>query len=303
MRCEPVLVFFELSAIESIKWTKMADTLRSGVKTLIRGSLVKGGIEVPRSALVESLEQACHDAAQAADNPRGHYAALYSGLCKALPAPYGDFLEAPLALWLKEGKMSVDEVITPKVYKAHLSIDPRKRCSSLFYAILAQDARFDENKRRDFAARIERGCYNATIQQCTNSDDSYQRHWENDMFVNVYSGRCGLVSANIDPTGTVALSVGGTWALDRLAAEEWQPEALGAMTENELCPQAGKAERDVVAHRLNQKVDEKTSTLFACPRCHKRNHTYRQVQIGAGDEPSTFMCTCKECGENYEGRA
>lgn len=281
----------------------MADHLRTGVKSIIRGSLIKGGIEAPSSDLVAKLELGCHEAAQATENPRGIYAAHYSGLCKALAAPYGEFLEATLAIWLAEGKITVEEAITPEVYEAHLGIDPRKRCSSLFYGILARDERFDEKKRRDFASRIERGCYNAAIRQCTNSDDSYQRHWDNEMFVNVYSGRCGLVSANIDPSGAVAQSVGGAWALDRLAAGDWQPEALGAMTETELCPQAGKADRDAVAHRLNQKVDEKTSTLFACPRCHKRNHTYRQVQIGAGDEPSTFMCTCKECGENYEGRA
>jgi DNA-directed RNA polymerase subunit M/transcription elongation factor TFIIS len=95
----------------------------------------------------------------------------------------------------------------------------------------------------------------------------------------------------------------GTWALDRLASGVWPPEDLGAMSAAELCPRAGQAERDEVRRRLDQKVCEKTSALFACPRCHKRNHTYRQVQIGSGDEPSTFMCTCKECGNNYEGYA
>jgi hypothetical protein len=196
---------------------------------------------------------------------------------------------------------------TAEVYEAHAEVGPRQRARALFYSVLARDPRFDsaaDKVRREYACQIERGCYNATIGRCVSSADSYRRQWDSRMFVSVYSARCGLVSANIDPAGTVVRSVeGGSWALDRLASGAWCPEALGAMSATELCPQAGKAERDSVMRRCNQTIEEKTSSLFACPRCHKRNHTYRQLQIGASDEISTFMCTCKECGENYEGFA
>jgi len=291
----------------------MADDtlLRGGVRTLVIGALAKGGVadDARCRALADQLEEACYTAAQQAgpDSYRGHYSAAFSGLCRALPEPYGDYLEASLAAQIADERVSVQDAVAPKAYNAHQTVEPRQRCRALFYAILARDPRFNspkDKKRRDYASRIERGCYNAAIARCAESADSYRRRWDSPMFVNVYSGRCGLVAANIDPGGSVVKQVeGGAWALDRLATKVWLPESLGAMTATELCPLAGKAERDAVTHRLKQKVDEKTSSLFACPRCHKRNHTYRQVQIGAGDEPSTFMCTCKECGENYEGFA
>jgi hypothetical protein len=171
---------------------------------------------------------------------------------------------------------------------------------ALFCRLLTRAGRFDDATCRDHAARAERGCYNAAISHC--AEAPYKRQWDSPMFLNVYSARCGLVAANIDPAGAVVRDTrGGTWALDQLASGAWAPELLGSKTAAELCPQAGASERDEVQRRLNQKVDEKTSALFTCPRCHRRNHTYRQVQIGGGDEASTFMCTCKVCGQNYEG--
>jgi hypothetical protein len=282
--------------------------LRKGVRVLLGMALQKAlgaASEVNVPEVASELEEACLGAAQMRDRTyRPLYASTYNGLIKAIPEPYGDFLESTLAEHIADGRLAPAEAATAAVYDAHHSIEPRQKIRALFYSILAQDPRFDGERLRDYASRIERGCYNAAIQRCIDSADSYRRQWDSPMFVAVYSGRAGLVSDNTDPSGTVIKNVeGGSWALDRLAEGIWQPESLGGMSASELCPLAGKSERDTVNKRINQKIAEKTSALFACPRCHKRNHTYRQVQIGAGDEPSTFMCTCKECGENYEGYA
>lgn len=183
--------------------------------------------------------------------------------------------------------------------------DPRDRGCAIFHSILAGDARaaaLGETWLHNCAKELERGCYNSAIEQCITSADSYRRQWDSHMFVSVYSSRLGTVASNLDPNGLVAAHVAGTLsAFDRLVSGEWQPFDLGAMAAVDLCPEATAAVRAKVDRRVNQKIDEKTSTYFACPRCKKRNHTYRLVQIGSGDEPSTFMCTCKECGEHYEG--
>lgn len=284
--------------------------LRRGATTLLRNALAKGGIADEGAALqlAQRLEEACARAAaeglgRSAGLDKQRYVQIYGGLSEALPKGYGEFLEATLAAQVADGRVPAEEAAAARVYEAHKCIDERKTIRALFYGLLAKDPRFDDPTRRDYAVRIEKGCYNAAIARCADSAEAYQRQWTSPMFVNVYSARCGLVAANIDPGGRIVQGVqGGAWALDRLATQAWAPEALGGMTESELCPEAGKAERAEVLLRLDQKVDEKTSTLFACPKCHKRNHTYRLVQIGGADEPSTFMCTCKECGTNYEGR-
>jgi DNA-directed RNA polymerase subunit M/transcription elongation factor TFIIS len=285
---------------DSWKW------FRIGVRSIITQALRKGGVgdDVKRKKVSTELEKACFSVCKGA---KPEYVKLYGSLCKVLPKKTGAFLDATLAVKVARGDVAVEEAIDPSVHEEMQKKDPRKVCRALFYEILAQDTRFDsdnDQKRREYATSIERGCYNAALERCDTSPDSYRRQWTSEMFVNVYSAYCGRVSSNIDPRGLVMKRVeGGSWALDCLAEGKWQPEDLGAMTATQLCPMAGKKERDEIMHRQNQKVEEKTSSLFACPRCHKRNHTYRQVQIGAGDEPSTFMCTCKECGENYQGYA
>lgn len=282
--------------------------LRAGVRALMGMAIQKSLAAADHARIPElaaRLEKACLTAAQNADpDYRTRYVIICDGLLNALPKKYGDFLEATLAVQVLDGRVTPAQASDPENYEAHTRIRPRQRGRALLYSILIQDPRFENEKCRDYASEIERGCYNAAIVACENSADSYRRQWDSEMFVAVYSARVGVVSSNIDPSGSVIRSVmGGSWALDKLAEGVWLPEALGAMTATELCPQAGKAMRDSVNKRINQTIDEKTSSFFACPRCHKRHHTYRQVQIGSGDEPSTFMCTCKECGEHYEGYA
>lgn len=286
--------------------TEVAD-LRLGARGLIRGGFLKGLPESMRDGetiarLVDQLEGMCLRVSQE-ESARGYraiYASMYIGLCSALPQFHGEFLEKTLAEWIVEGGMDCEQAFVER--EDHKNVDPRKTYRGLFYRILHKDPRLAD-RARAFATLIEKGCYNATIARCVESAESYRRQWDSPMFVHVYSGRCGEVASNIDPDGPVVRGVeGGAWALDHLASGEWLPEDLGTMAATDLCPQASRAERDEIARRLNQVVEERTSSLFACPRCRKRNHTYRQVQIGAGDEMSTFMCTCKECGQNFEGR-
>ena len=256
------------------------------------------------------LENACFDQATAArSGKRDIYIKSFGGLCRAFPQKFGEFLESTLAESVASDRVTLEDSVKPETYQAYLSVSSRQTGRALFFRVLLKDSRFDKN-RADFARRIERGCYNMAITRCEDSEDSYRRQWDSRMFISVYSARCGVVAQNLDPKGSVAATCRklgsqnkNIWALDHLADGSWKPENLGAMTATELCPLAGKEERTKVSRRLEQKVDKKTSSLFACPRCHARNCTYRQVQIGAADEIGTFMCECQECNENYEGYA
>ena len=291
--------------------------LRTAVVRLLHSRLGEVPSAVPPcdlALLAEELEQECHAAALSPENGDAAaaqtYARAYHGLWRALPEPFGHFLEAPLALHLMDGRVSVADAVSPRVYEAFQEVGPRVQARALLHALLRADPRFGEEERRVCAREIEQGAYQTALWHCRDSEDSYQRQWDCEMFVNIYSARIGCISANLDPFGSVARALDGgpggaregTWLLDRLVGGALAPAALGGMSVAALCPRAGEAERSLVAHRLGQKVEEKTSTMFSCPRCKQRKHTYRQVQIGAGDEPSSFMCSCKNCGEHFEGR-
>jgi len=278
--------------------------LRAGVRYLILAALEKScpGTSSNLSDLAGSLENQCHLVSLFAEDPRGEYSIRFSALEKALPEPFGDFLETTLGKILEEGAMLPAQAVTPEVCGAYVKVTPRQKIRAEIYAAIGKDERFrGEEFRRETATLIERGCFNSTIAHCQSSTDSYRRQWDSPMFVAVYRARCGAGLSNIAPGGLVFREVGGCWALDKLASGEWKGEELGFLSASDLCPQASVEERKIVDERLHQRVDQKTSTLFKCPACHKRNATYRQVQIGAGDEASSFLCTCVECGEKFEG--
>ena len=235
---------------------------RKGACFLINDALKKGGVD--NSDLATQLEEMCYSVSNSNSST---YITLFDNVKRALPEPFGRFLEKSLAECIAEGEISIKEAITDKVCYAYNDVKPRDKYRSLFYKALIKDSRFTKETSGEFAIKIERGCYNSAINHCLESANSYRRQWNSQMFINIYSSRCGLVLSNIDPDGIVAQRINGElWALDRLIKKIWDPESIGAMSAAELCPQVGKHERDTIMKRLNQKVEVKTSALFARSR-------------------------------------
>lgn len=281
---------------------------------------LSGDGPVRESALLaEEMERACLDNAERvrADYRRedavlAGYWDAYQGLSRALGQPHGPGLMDTLAAALLKGEISPARAADPEVYQAHQYITVRPRMQGKLCGILAAAAKTSHPRLADpeafpggcqaMAKSIEKGVYNRAVRHCEESEDGYERSWSCPMFVAIYSARLGAVFANLDPQSAVARTTGGFWLLDRLAEKDLSPDQLGGLSEAELCPPASAACRLQIELRQSQKVTEKESTMFRCPRCKERRHTYRSVQIGSGDEASTFMCTCLNCGENFEGR-
>jgi len=274
---------------------------RAQTRALITVSL---GPKPPAEAAARvssELERLCY-----AEGARGDvfdadaYRQSYGALCNALQEPQLAAGGATLGRLLLIGLMTPQEAVDAAAGRA--PPDPRRLSARQLAAVLRKHVKLAP-RAPETAALIEKGCYNATIKRCLLSQDSYRRNWDSPMFLSIYATRIATVCENLDPDGPVARELGLTEmpAARELARGAWAPESLGKKTAAELCPEAGQKIRDRIRLRLDQKVEEKTSSLFPCPRCRKKRHTYRQVQIGAGDEPSTIMCTCLECGFNYAG--
>lgn len=187
------------------------------------------------------------------------------------------------------------------------SVDARAMLRRAFGdALAAGDPRYAADPRRCAAdARaVETACYNAAIRICKGSDDFLARRWASPAFVNVYSGRCGAVLPLLDPGSAPCRAYGAA-----LAAQIFdgvvRPDAVGAMSERELCPAASAAERDEIAARAAQRVDVKESSMFQCPHCRARRCTYQAVQRRALDEAADYVCVCLApgCGRRFTGRS
>jgi len=77
-----------------------------------------------------------------------------------------------------------------------------------------------------------------------------------------------------------------------------RPSQIAAMQPCDLRPFSGsilRAERDEVEQRLNQRIHEKTSSLYVCPRCGERSTIPQEIQVRRADEDMTLRITCTVC--------
>ncbi len=148
------------------------------------------------------------------------------------------------------------------------------------------------------AARIERGCFEWAVENSHGA--STNSAFESKAFADLYGTRCGTVAGLLSPDS----SVGARFRVDAvgdLLRGAVRPEAIGRMTEKELCPRAIEEDRRIIAERQNQKIVTKTSKLFRCPFCGLKECTYVSVRPLSGDEATQYRCTCV-CGKMWTSR-
>lgn len=59
--------------------------------------------------------------------------------------------------------------------------------------------------------------------------------------------------------------------------------------------------KNMKIHLTNKLAPANASScnLYRCPRCKAKDHTYREVQKRAIDEPSSIKCVCNVCGMRF----
>ncbi len=72
-----------------------------------------------------------------------------------------------------------------------------------------------------------------------------------------------------------------------------QPEAI--------FPEIFEKENKKIKDQLEQKIVDKTSTLYECPQCHKRQSKSHIQQNRSLDEEATIICVCLNCGKTFRG--
>jgi DNA-directed RNA polymerase subunit M/transcription elongation factor TFIIS len=116
----------------------------------------------------------------------------------------------------------------------------------------------------------------------------------------MYSNRCGIICNLLSPTSNSCV-VYGNELLAGIIDESIVPEHIGSKTEKELCSKSIQKEKDEILLRSEQRVIEKETDLFRCPKCFKSRVSYKEVQLRAIDEAADFICKCVECGHIFRG--
>jgi hypothetical protein len=238
----------------------------------------------------------------------GKYARTASAVNATLAAQDGAFPDDVCGIAALAGRMTAQAVVALALGGGPPEPTAREVMVRAFVrALVRADPHWASAGARDetlaLARAIESACYNATIRQSKAEEDPPRRQWDAPEFVDIYSGRCGVILSHLDPDSTSCRAYGALVA-PRLLDASLTPEALGGMCERDLCPPATAAERAEIACRGAQRVEEKESNLFRCPHCRERRCTYREVQRRGLDEAPDYRCVCLNpvCRRRFAGR-
>lgn len=277
---------------------------RAGTSTTFAGSLAPFG---GTPAQAEALEAAVHAAASAAAAPqlRQAYLVLAAQVRQALARANGPFPDDQLGRQYASGRLAAAELVAAvealRAAAGGPDENPRQVCRRLFVQVLCRAdpaCLADRARTLALAERIETACYNEAIRMAVSSEEPPHRIWSSPPFVDIYSTRCGIIAGALDPASSTCQQYGARVAA-RVLSGELTPERLGGMTPQQLCPEATAGVKAEIERRSAQKVEMKASTLYKCPRCGVRRCTYTVVQLRGPDEPSSYQCTCLNCGSLF----
>lgn len=137
--------------------------------------------------------------------------------------------------------------------------------------------------------RIERGCFNATIESCKR--DGIDRLFSEPKFKSRYSATIAKILSNLDPEMTPHVER----LFVQIAYGNIDPNNLAQMTSVELCPEVSEKIRFDLQQRLDQTIARKVSRQFTCRRCGKNETVFEEQHTRATDEESGKSIQCVHC--------
>jgi len=250
---------------------------------------------------VIATEAAIFNHTASAHNHKCEYSVAVKNVTALLRRPLGIHPDDVGALKVLRGELPVSDLLQLSVEPDESG--PRDIIRRMLAATLIKASSvYAEDRERVLAdARaIELACYNHVIRTSKLQEDPPRRQWDSDTFRGMYSARCGKINILLDPTSTACQEYGAT-VIQRLLDGTLLPSELGDASAQTLCPAATATERAEIAARAAQKVEEKRSNLFVCPKCQVRDCVYKEIHTRGPDEAPDYHCRCV-CGFRFKGR-
>lgn len=172
-----------------------------------------------------------------------------------------------------------------------------RRSIILLIANILENNKIFKNKHREIQSNIiiniELSCYNETLNK---SDELliYQS-WDNEKFYYLYSLFCNKITKNLD----IESEVGSDYLINKILNNELDITKVAFMTSDQLCPDKSKNIKENLNIRNNQQLNIKTSTLYKCRNCGKKEVKIHEYQGRSLDEGSNLSLTCVFCNYNW----
>ena len=144
-------------------------------------------------------------------------------------------------------------------------------------------------RKTDIIIRIEKSVYNKIISMklyktlwCCNFEYQYR----------LYLNR---ISKNMDITS----EVNDSYLIDKIVNDEIDIDNIASLNAALLCPEKNNIIIEKINTRLSQKTIVKTSSMYTCRNCKKKEVSIKEVQLRRIDEATSISATCNFCGTSW----
>jgi DNA-directed RNA polymerase subunit M/transcription elongation factor TFIIS len=122
--------------------------------------------------------------------------------------------------------------------------------------------------------------------------------WKNNQFRNHYVRKVRHMSLNLNPDTYIQ----NRGLFERFLSKEYTLDEIVHLTETELFPELNRELAEKMFQREQRLLEGNRAAAtdqFICPRCHKRQCTYYEMQTRSADEPMTIFIQCVNCGKRW----
>lgn len=151
----------------------------------------------------------------------------------------------------------------------------------------------DINDYMDTVIDIEKSCFEHAVEIA--EYELLEPVFTVPMFEELYRTRVVRITKNLD----VNSEVGDEHLATGLIHGQIDPKTVSRLDNKDLSPLRNQKLIDNLSIRLNQKITLKTSTLYRCKQCGKRETTIRSAQMRSLDESETLCIQCCYCGHRW----
>lgn len=140
---------------------------------------------------------------------------------------------------------------------------------------------------------IEKSCYNETVKK--SEELLIYKSWDNEKFIYLYQLYCNKITKNLDEESEVK----SNYLINQIIDNKIDIAKIASLSSEDLCPDKSVNIKNTLKLRNEQKLNYKTSTLYKCKNCGKKEVKIQEYQGRSLDEGSNLSLTCNFCNYNW----
>lgn len=193
-------------------------------------------------------------------------------------------------------KSKLNYTISVDLYTDENYCNNRRAILLLIADILQKNKKFKLLSREDqdnIIVKIENSCYNETVNKA--DDKLIYKSWDNEKFIYLYQLSCNKITKNLDKFSEVR----SDYLINQILDKKINIDLIASLSSEELCPDKSINIKNTLKLRNGQKLNYKTSTLYKCRNCGKKEVKIQEYQGRSLDEGTNLSLTCNFCSYNW----